>query len=226
MEMNRREFLGTSAGAASILGVQIPRRAPPRARELHWNVLPVRNQCSLRESGLGYRAALKDVARPAWDVCTLLIIPAVLDIPLETMQYIAKVIRRGSTVIIESGAGFTDHLNFRRHRRAMREYFQLDIHAPVDLWGEADQSGAPRVPYIDYTWPYPAKIRDFSRVVPVGDQRGEIIAWAGDLPVGLRRPLERGTLIYLGSPLGPVLRAGDAEARRWLHTIASTPPQP
>jgi hypothetical protein len=63
-------------------------------------------------------------------------------------------------------------------------------------------------------------MRDFSRVVPPGDQPGEIIAWAGDLPVALRRRVDAGTLIYLGSPLGPALWAGDVQARRWLYTVA------
>src|SRR6266571_3700339 len=56
------------------------------------------------------------------------------------------------------------------------------------------------------------------RVVPRRrhEGEGEVIAWVDDLPVALKRPGGRGNLIFLGSPLGPALWAGDAEARRWL----------
>ena len=47
-------------------------------------------------------------------------------------------------------------------------------------------------------------------------QAGEVIAWVDGLPVALKRPGGRGNLIFLGSPLGPALWAGDAQARRWL----------
>ncbi|HEX2679673.1 MAG TPA: hypothetical protein VHQ03_00090, partial [Candidatus Dormibacteraeota bacterium] len=70
----------------------------------------------------------------------------------------------------------------------------------------------------DYTWPHAAKVRDFSHVVPLERQgnTGEFIAWADGKPVALKRQSGRGTLIFLGSPLGPALWAGDTEARRWL----------
>jgi len=186
----------------------------PRLRtDFRWLVTPVRHQCAFAESASGYRSALP----PRWQgeagcPCSLLIVPAVLNIPPGLVKHIDACVRRGATVIIESGAGFAGHGNFRQHRRALRELLQVDVHAPVDLWSRNPR----RAPYIDYTWPHPAKIRDFSRVVPLGDHPGEIIAWADGLPVAFKHRIERGTLIYFGSPLGPALWAGDAEARRWL----------
>jgi hypothetical protein len=79
------------------------------------------------------------------------------------------------------------------------------------------------MPYIAYSWPASAQIRDFSRVVPLGrrsEGAGEIIARVDGLPVALKRRLGRGDLIFLGSPLGPALWAGDAEARRWFGDVA------
>ena len=148
-----------------------------------------------------------------------MIIPAALHIPPEVLRHLGEFLRKGTTVVIESGAGFAGHLNFRQHRRVLREYMQIDVRAPVDLWSQ--DSGSWRAPYVDYAWPYRAKVRDFSRVVPLGDQPGEIIAWADDLPVALKRRIGKGTLIYLGSPLGPALWAGDTEARQWLSRLFS-----
>jgi len=51
---------------------------------------------------------------------------------------------------------------------------------------------------------------------------GDNIAWAGELPVALKRRVGAGTLIYLGSRGGPALWAGDVEAKRWLHAVALT----
>lgn len=215
MDMTRREFLGSSVGAINLLGQPLAPSRPPLQKQARWAVRPVRNECSLPESTKGYCDTLP-WTQVGWQRPSLLILPAVLSIPLAIMPHIGDSLRHGATVIVESGAGFAGHLNFRQHRRSLREYLRLDVQAPVDLW-----SGGVRVPYIDYSWPCAVKVRDFSRVVPVSDQDGEIIAWAGDRPVGLKRQVERGTLIYLGSPLGPALWTGDAEARRWLSHFFS-----
>jgi hypothetical protein len=75
--------------------------------------------------------------------------------------------------------------------------------------------GAPYVPYVDFTWPVPVKIREFfpHRLEPrPGDF---VIATYAGAPVALRR----GGLILLGSPIGPSLAADDPDARRWLATV-------
>jgi hypothetical protein len=42
------------------------------------------------------------------------------------------------------------------------------------------------------------------------------------VPVALMRRVGRGTLLFLGSPLGPALWADDAEARRLLLDVVSS----
>src|SRR5256885_8822548 len=59
-------------------------------------------------------------------------------------------------------------------------------------------------------------------MVPLRRQAGEVIARVDGLPVALKRSSGRGNLIFLGSPLGPALWAGDAEARRWLFDCLGT----
>ncbi len=74
-------------------------------------------------------------------------------------------------------------------------------------------------PYVEYLWPVRVKIREFAPVKLTPAPGDEIIATFSGQPVGLRRRVGDGTLITLGSPLGPVFLTGDADARRWLDGI-------
>lgn len=98
----------------------------------------------------------------------------------------------------------------------LRDAFQVHIESPIDLWPEAKGSA---IPYVHFTWPVAATVRDFSRVAPLASGAGEIIARVHGLVVGLKRRFGRGNLIVLGSPLGPALWAGDIEARQWLRAV-------
>src|ERR1051326_8251675 len=70
--------------------------------------------------------------------------------------------------------------------------------------------------------PMRASVRDYSRVVPLADQPGEVIGWEGGIAVALKRRVGMGTLVYLGSPLGPALWADDQQARRLLLQLLAT----
>jgi hypothetical protein len=208
MVMGRREFLSCAAGA---LTVALPnRRWPSHGGGASAVVLlDLAEHCSLRESIVGYALASAGLVshRP------LLIVPAAVAIPGAAMYRITNCLRAGATVLLESGAGFAGESRFRAHRDAVQNGWQVRIERP--------RPKSRDIPYIDYVWPYATKIRDFSRVVPLAVQPGEIIARADGHPVALTRRVERGTLIYLGSPLGPALWAGDAEARQWLSRLFS-----
>jgi hypothetical protein len=230
MDITRREFLGyTAGGAISVVGLPLPEPTPGATRLRtfgKWCVFGTSGPPWIPESALGYHAALPE-ERQRYDLReriavsspSLLIYPSLLVINLTHAAFLTNCMKRGATVVIESGAGFMKHFAFRRHRRQLRERLQIPVAAPVDLWSHGSR---PSTPYVEYTWPRRARIRDFSRVVPPGEQPGEIIAWAGELPVAFKRRVGAGTLIYLGSPVGPALWAGDLEAKRWLHAVALT----
>ena len=223
MQMTRRTFLGCAAGAMTIaLPVEVWRVR----RSVGTVLLDLKEHTSLPEAVAGYQSALTSFgtrfARAEAQIvprCSMLIVPAALEIPRDALQAIVNCLASGATVIIESGAGFAAEPEFLIHRAALHDCLQIHIEAPVHLWRD---SRSQRIPYVDYTWPSSAKIRDFTRVVPLAHQAGEMIGWVGGLPVALKRQHGRGTLIFLGSPLGPALWAGDAEARRWLATFVAT----
>jgi hypothetical protein len=189
-------------------------------------LLDLKEHCCLGESVAGYETALTGFGlrwmhADAGSVsrCAVLIVPAALEIPPAAAEAIVSRLEGGASVILESGAAFAQKQEFRAHRDVLRDSLQVRIEAPVRLWPEHSSSRG--IPYVDYTWPSPAKVRDFSRVVPLADRvdGGEIIAWVDGLPVALKRRRGRGTLIFLGSPLGTALWAGDAEARRWFSDV-------
>jgi hypothetical protein len=74
-------------------------------------------------------------------------------------------------------------------------------------------------PYVEYFWPARCKIREFSPVKLTPVPGDEIIATFVGQPVGLRRKVGAGTLVVIGSALGPVFLAGDPDARRWLDGL-------
>ena len=224
MGITRRRFLGYTTGVVTAGLWQLPLDSTSRRCVL----LDLKKGCGLSESIAGYESALTSAglqwmrAEARWmspSRCAVLIVPTALEIPPPAVRAIVSCLQTGASVILESGAGFAADREFRTHRVVLRDYLQVHIEEPVDLWPD---NSSQRIPYVDYTWPRPAKVRDFSRVVPLGRQAGEVIARVDGLPVALKRSSGRGRLIFLGSPLGPALWAGDAEARRWLFDCLRT----
>jgi hypothetical protein len=89
----------------------------------------------------------------------------------------------------------------------------------VELCSGPRVSQAAYFPYVEYFWPVRIKIREFMPTWLVPAPEDEIIATFAGRPVGLRRRIGNGTLVTLGSPLGPVFLAGDPDARLWLEAF-------
>ncbi|OLB66425.1 MAG: hypothetical protein DMD38_04195 [Gemmatimonadetes bacterium] len=208
--MTRRQFLATTAAVVSS-GHRLRGRWP---RVL----LDLQGGC-LRESLAGYarvcQPRLVRADTSSIPHCAVLLVPAALEISPVAARAIVRCLHAGATVVLESAAGFLDERAFRTERAVLRDYFGITVESPVRLWPR-------QTPYVDFLWPYAAKLRDFSRVVPLGPQAGEQIGWVDGLPVALQRRSGRGTLIFLGSPVGPALWAGDADATRWLSAVLAT----
>jgi hypothetical protein len=230
MGVTRRRFLGSAARSAAVaMGLPLDpwrffQSSPAVAPNPHVALLDLREDCYLRESLAGYASALTDLGAPWLRVqwpsvprCAALIVPGALEIRPSVLRAVAACLDGGARVILESGAGFAAGPRFRVHRAMLRDHLEIELEPPVTLWPA--HGGSRSAPYVDFIWPYATKVRDFSRVVPLGRQAGQIIAWADGVPVALKRRWGRGTLIVLGSPLGPALWAGDREARRWLAEV-------
>lgn len=164
--------------------------------------------CSLPESARGYRIAC---ANPA-----IRILPAASAISGCAGLGLRSFIEKGGFVLFESGACFAEPEIFKRQQALFRSAFSISLSPPVSLWNDMHP------PYVEYCWPVSASVRDFSRAIPVEARGGEVIASVGSMPIAIRREIGAGSLVFLGSPLGPHLLAGDPDASRWLTALERT----
>jgi hypothetical protein len=121
-------------------------------------------------------------------------------------------IPRGVGLIIP-GAGTLSERMAGTVRQRLRSGGSVLLESAVGLTRQ--RIASPYVPYVDFTWPVRARIREFYPL-PLDPRKGDrVIATFAQRPVALRR----GRLILLGSPVGSALLAGDPDAHRWVASV-------
>ena len=246
MHISRRNFLqGMTASAGTLWSSRVTGLHHLAAREHDCVILDLKSHCVLRESWQGYQAALADARHclaadrldSRWR-CRMVIVPGLGMMDPAMGRALLDLVQRGTRLVLESGAGFLSPAEAAEQQRVLSRCFALEVAPAVDLWSRkladnglfASRNGPHRrktidghqsTPYVRYVWPRETMVRDFTRVIPVSAKGGEVIGWAGSLAVASKRSVGKGTLIFLGSPLGPVLRASDPEARCWLQSVVA-----
>jgi hypothetical protein len=249
MNISRRNFLAGVTGCAVTLWSFPPFRSHrPGVHpepELDCILLDLESRCVLRESLQGYQAALRGEHSlvPETELhsrrgCRMVIVPGLGGMDPAVARTLSDLLEAGTDVLLESGAGFLNPGEFTAHQRMLHRHFDIAVGPPVDLWagnsvdyalrahpsgGHASKKGNSHAfdPYVTYLWPRETKVRDFSRVIPVSVGGADVIGKVGTLPVALKKQTAKGALIFLGSPLGPSLRAGDFEALSWLRLVTA-----
>jgi hypothetical protein len=246
MKVSRREFVSTAGCATAASLCALPSFGFFSSNSVarigaECTVLDLESNCALPESLAGMRTALGGAHRTVTEVELgsaghVVVVPAAGTVPAITFGAVAESLARGATVLWESGAAFLSSRDFAQQQALTLEYFEISMGRPIDVWS---QSGSPRaidraknqsarnmraigharVPYIAYGWPHEARVRDFSRVIPVSAENGRAIAHWGEIPVGWSRVVGAGKLVFLGSPIGPALRAGDSDAASLLGSL-------
>jgi hypothetical protein len=148
--------------------------------------------CLSRESAEGFRNLLASI--PASDFVLLC---GITCLNRRRSLELRKRAVRGAWIIWENSP-------FAHRARVLEDAFGI---AAGDL-----QFISPESLYVTYHWPVPKLTRTFSAITPVSCAPAEVIASYGNVPVGMKRYLGRGGVVFLGSMLGPNLRAGEPEA--------------
>ena len=246
MKISRRNFLGSVTGATATLfsfqSIRSVQHSAAPGRNLDCALLDLNSHCVLRESLQGYQLALAGEYNHLLDAwpdsrchCRMVIVPSLGRMDPAVAQAMSDFVNDGSWLLLESGAAFLTPREFATHQKGLDRHFNLAVEPPVDLWSgkpevESRSSGRHRgktldtrghVPYVSYVWPQETMVRDFSRVIPVSPQPGDVIGMMGEMPVALKKRVGRGTLIFLGSPIGPALGARDPEAKSWLRSVTA-----
>src|SRR6266704_525655 len=154
MSITRRRFLGYTAGVVTA-GLRGLPGLPLDPTSRPYVLLDLNERGCFRESVSGYESALTSAgaqwmrADARWmspSRCAVLIVPAALEIPPPAVRAIVSCLQAGASVILESGGGFAADRDYRAHRVALRDYLQLQIEAPVNLWPD---NSSLRIPYVD-----------------------------------------------------------------------------
>ncbi len=239
MGISRRSFLDYATRLPAAFAIAASSGAVPRFSEAggflhagHYRAgvasaqrcLLLNFSCVLDESFEGYRTSLQAAGLPfeitrreSSEAASFIVVPAAALTELCHAGWLRNRIAAGATALVESAGAFLSASEFRLQNSLVSSRLGVSALAPVRLWENAGRLS--NIPYVDFTWPAAATIRDFSRVVPLSGVAAQPIATQGTRVVGLKRRLGAGMLVYLGSPVGPHLLTGDHEAQRWFENL-------
>jgi hypothetical protein len=212
--LTRRQILLTAASGALLPYTGLAAREK-RRQAARWIVVDRRNSLAC-ESARGFQAALRRTGErfevsDAVPLCRaeLIVLPFAGTLPQRQVSQLRSQLASGCSVIFESGASFASHDEKLRQRMMWRQAF--GIHADLPPSAPACPVGDPP-DYVRYHWPADVQIRHFGEFFPVDISGAEEIAIYREGTVAIRKRIGVGELLFLGSPLGPMLAAEDHQA--------------
>lgn len=235
MGVSRRAFLRCAACAPFAGAGRLADSTSGATEHDGAHILLVNSSCLLPESFEGYKACVVGagmrcaVGSPSPSLnASLVLAPAAALTSTNEAHRLRRRAENGALVLVESGAMFLSTADFLRHQSTVPSVFGITTLPPVDLWRQPVWG----IPYVDFTWPIPARVRDFSRLVPIAplvplaarrntENHAPAIAHVGSAAAAVKIRAGDGTLVFLGSPLGPHLLSGDVEARNWFQALAA-----
>jgi hypothetical protein len=120
---------------------------------------------------------------------------------------------QGACVILESGLAYASDAEIAGQRDALSKYFGIRIAPRLSRPASGFR-------YIRYHWPIEVLVREFSESAIIDPSRGDPIATVSGQVVAIRKQVGRGSVVYLGSALGPMLLAEDRQAAAWVRSVA------
>lgn len=173
------------------------------------------------ESASGYRQSLsvhgdfETVSRSSMAAFGTIVVPAFSSLSRLDALALHERAMAGHRVVLESGLGFADELEAQEQRTLLGECFGLRMMA-------LPNPAAERFAYVQYSWPLDVMVRHFGPLASVDGLNYRPIAHVKDTPVAVTKQIGRGSIVFLGSPLGPLLMAGDREAAILARSLSLT----
>ena len=204
----RREFLTGLALAPFVVHLAAAQSAAARRVEI-WQ----EDHCLSLESAMGFRH-LVSRNPPATSFAsgrtasgTLIIAPGIRWMSPSIAGDLADRIYHGAWVILESGLGFSSRTESKHQTDLLKKAFGLQLLPPVKV-GKNPVAAT----YLEYTRPVHRLVRTFEAITPVWCDQSEALARLGKHSVCIRKRIGDGTLVFLGSMLGPGIGAEEREA--------------
>lgn len=209
--MTRRQLFFTAASAA-LLPCTGMAECEERRRPRRWIVFDPNNSLA-RESARGFQAALERNGRrfelsDSMPACRaeFIVLPFAAAFSRQQALGLHRQLASGCSVVLESGASFASPGEIVRQRMIWERVFGV-----CTDFSSTRPAGDP-TGYVHYRWPADARIRHFGEFMSLSAGDAEGIATYGGETVAIRRRIGRGSLLFLGSPLGPMLAAEDHQA--------------
>lgn len=144
----------------------------------------------------------------------LVILPGASAVTAGFAAQLSRECMRGTWVIWEMSPCHDSPEACRAQRNSLEEHFAVRTHDLICFDPSRDVGSM----YVRYSWPVSTWIRTFIAYVPVEPDE-TAIAYHASYAVAARRTVGRGGIVFLGSMLGPHLRAGDRGAIETWHSI-------
>ncbi len=210
---SRRQLL--QRALAIPIGLRLPdRKAPNRPFECRIVSEPY---CLSEESAAGYRLAFQRY-RPRFPACgDVFIFAAARNVSQDRLLALRSLATGGAWLIWEEAPFFDSNRESLQRHALLRDTFDLYTGRPRSVRHDAG-----RATYVRYHWPASAMIRTFVSVTQVECAAEEAIASYEGESIAMKRRVGRGGIIFLGSLLGPHLRAEDREASQLAVALLET----
>ncbi len=132
----------------------------------------------------------------------IIVLPAVQNLSREYIQDLRNAMEAGAWVIWEQRASF-DSERARDTHELLNSALGIIVRRCLRVELEI---------YVHYRWPVVAMVRAFQEVALLDCSPQEAAAEYGGAPAAIRRPYGHGGLVFVGSMIGPGIRAGEPQA--------------
>jgi hypothetical protein len=161
------------------------------------------NHLLSQESAAAYAALLAPLSPPRR---TVILLPGTKQLSLADALTLRRTLEAGASFLIECGLAFSTPAEIQEHRRVLRQALAIQVSRPIAAAAD------PQHHYVAFA--SGNLVRPFGLTFPVFHEAGQPLAHFGETPVAFKARVGRGTLIFLGTMLGPHLEAFDSDGLR------------